>query len=352
MLSCRSCRRPSRSTILERVDSPKPLPARSSVSRRASARRRRRGRARTAQGRGSRRLCDERRAALGEGGRAAAARARERVRGEDRGARGDRVRRGGRAGLHQPAARRLGSSSTRSRRWGGVRRRLGRPGRARPGRDGLREPDRPDRRLARPKRRVRRLRGAAAGRSPAHEVAREYYYNDAGAQMERFRASIDALRGRRAGPRGRLPRRLRRGARPGGRRPGAARCSRRSSRRWSASASTSTAGLLQSELEQRLAELLPRLDTYEQDGALWARSSAYGDEQDWVLVRSADRGGTPTYRAADVAYLVDKLDRGFDRAIYVLGADHHATASGTRRSRACSATTPTASRCCCTSSCT
>ena len=83
---------------------------------------------------------------------------------------------------------------------------------------------------------------------------------------------------------------------------------------------------LQSELEQRLPEFLPRLDTYEKDGAVWARSSAYGDEQDWVLIRSADRGGTPTYRAADVVYLVDKLERGYDRAIYVLGADHHATA--------------------------
>ena len=68
---------------------------------------------------------------------------------------------------------------------------------------------------------------------------------------------------------------------------------------------------------------MPRLDTYELDGALWARSSAYGDEEDRVLVRS--EGGAPTYRAADVAYLVDKLERGFDRAIYVLGADHHGT---------------------------
>src|SRR5581483_7221408 len=83
---------------------------------------------------------------------------------------------------------------------------------------------------------------------------------------------------------------------------------------------------LQSRLEERLPELMPRLDTYEQDGAVWARSSAYGDEQDWVLIRSAEKGGTPTYRAADVVYLVDKLERGFDRAIYVLGADHHATA--------------------------
>jgi arginyl-tRNA synthetase len=83
---------------------------------------------------------------------------------------------------------------------------------------------------------------------------------------------------------------------------------------------------LQSELQQRFHEFLPRLDTYEKDGAVWARSSAYGDEQDWVLVRSPEKGGQPTYRAADVVYLVDKLERGFDRAIYVLGADHHATA--------------------------
>ena len=79
----------------------------------------------------------------------------------------------------------------------------------------------------------------------------------------------------------------------------------------------------QSELEQRLPEFLPRLDTYEKDGAVWARSSAYGDEDDRVLIRSD--GGAPTYRAADVVYLADKLDRGLDRAIYVLGADHHGT---------------------------
>jgi arginyl-tRNA synthetase len=56
---------------------------------------------------------------------------------------------------------------------------------------------------------------------------------------------------------------------------------------------------------------------------MWARSSAHGDDEDRVLLRSGDR--SPTYRAADVAYLVDKLERGFDRAIYVLGADHHGT---------------------------
>ena len=81
---------------------------------------------------------------------------------------------------------------------------------------------------------------------------------------------------------------------------------------------------LQSALAERLPELLPRLDTYEQDGAVWARSSAYGDER---RPRPDPRPetGEPTYRAADVVYLVDKLERGFDRAIYVLGADHHGT---------------------------
>ena len=44
-----------------------------------------------------------------------------------------------------------------------------------------------------------------------------------------------------------------------------------------------------------------------------------------MLIRSAEQGGEPTYRAADIVYLVDKLERGFDRAIYVLGADHHGT---------------------------
>jgi arginyl-tRNA synthetase len=79
----------------------------------------------------------------------------------------------------------------------------------------------------------------------------------------------------------------------------------------------------QSELEAQLPELLGRLDTYERDDALWVRSTAFGDEKDRVLVRSPERGGLPTYEAADIAYLRDKLERGVDRAIYVLGADHH-----------------------------
>ena len=80
---------------------------------------------------------------------------------------------------------------------------------------------------------------------------------------------------------------------------------------------------LQSAMEEKLPPLVAKLDTYTADGALYVRSTALGDEKDRVLVRSPERGGTPTYEAADLAYLADKLGRGFERAIYVLGADHH-----------------------------
>ncbi len=158
-----------------------------------------------------------------------------------------------------------------------------------------------------------------------HEVEREYYYNDSGTQIERFRASVDALRRGEEIPedgyRGDYVADLARVS--GDPVPAMLRSIEATMERFRIHFD---GWALQSALEERLPELLPRLDTYEKDGALWAHSSAFGDEQDWVLVRSSDRGGTPTYRAADVAYLVDKLERGYDRAIYVLGADHHATA--------------------------
>jgi arginyl-tRNA synthetase len=59
---------------------------------------------------------------------------------------------------------------------------------------------------------------------------------------------------------------------------------------------------------------------YESEGALWLRTTEFGDDKDRVLQRQT---GAPTYFAADVAYQEDKFRRGFDRAIYVLGADHH-----------------------------
>jgi arginyl-tRNA synthetase len=158
-----------------------------------------------------------------------------------------------------------------------------------------------------------------------HDVTREYYYNDAGRQVDLFRASVEALR--RGEP---LPEEGYKGeyvaavARlEGDPVPHMLASIEQTMERFRIRFDS---WALQSELEQRLPEFMPRLDTYEKDGAVWARSSAYGDEQDWVIVRSVEKGGMPTYRAADIVYLVDKLERGIDRAIYVLGADHHATA--------------------------
>src|SRR6266705_2046515 len=62
--------------------------------------------------------------------------------------------------------------------------------------------------------------------------------------------------------------------------------------------------------------------TYESEGAIFFRSTEFGDDKDRVLIRS---NGEPTYFAADCAYVVDKAGRGFDRMIYVWGADHHGT---------------------------
>jgi arginyl-tRNA synthetase len=155
-----------------------------------------------------------------------------------------------------------------------------------------------------------------------NDVEREYYYNDSGTQMDRFRASVDAARRGEEPPedgyRGAYVADI---ARHDGDPVALMRTQIEHSLERFRIHFDSWA--VQSALEERLPELLPRLDTYEQEGALWARSSAYGDDEDRVLLRSGDR--SPTYRAADVSYLVDKLERGFDHAIYVLGADHHGT---------------------------
>ncbi len=59
---------------------------------------------------------------------------------------------------------------------------------------------------------------------------------------------------------------------------------------------------------------------FEQEGALWLRSSSFGDDRDRVVIKS---DGNASYIAGDIAYYLDKRSRGFDRAIYMLGADHH-----------------------------
>ena len=157
-----------------------------------------------------------------------------------------------------------------------------------------------------------------------HEVSREYYYNDAGAQLERFRASVEAVRRGEEPPEDGyhgdyIAELAAAGDDPV---PQMLQQIEASLERFRIHFDS---WMLQSELEQRLPEFLPRVDRYEKDGAVWARSSAYGDDEDRVIIRSPEHGGTPTYRAADIVYLVDKLERGFDRALYVLGADHHGT---------------------------
>jgi arginyl-tRNA synthetase len=152
-----------------------------------------------------------------------------------------------------------------------------------------------------------------------NEVAREYYWNDAGAQIDRFRASVEAVR------RGEAP--------PEDGYQGA----------YIAELATVPGDPVPAMLEQivetlrrfrvdfdsfvREVDLVPDipgsialLETYESEGTVWARTSEHGDDKDRPLLRSAD--GSHLYFAADVAYLRRKLER-FDQAIYVLGADHH-----------------------------
>ena len=152
-----------------------------------------------------------------------------------------------------------------------------------------------------------------------NDVEREYYYNDAGAQMNLFRASVEAVR------RGEEP------PEDGYRGAYVAEIAREEG--------DPVAGMLgqieaalerfrvhfdtferQSVVEAEIPDALAALDTYESEGALWARTSLHGDDKDRVLVRS---DGTPTYYAADAAYIRRKFAKGFDRLVYVLGADHH-----------------------------
>jgi len=154
-----------------------------------------------------------------------------------------------------------------------------------------------------------------------HDVEREYYYNDAGRQLDLFRASVEAVRRGEEPPedgyRGEYIRDL--AALDGDPVPHMLHSIEATLERFRIHFDSFS---LQSTLEQELPQLLEELPTYEKDGAVWIRSTDVGDDRDRVLIRSADRGGTPTYEAADIAYLRDKLERGFERVVYVLGADH------------------------------
>ena len=161
---------------------------------------------------------------------------------------------------------------------------------------------------------VARLLGFAG-----HDVEREYYYNDSGAQMEKFHASVEAVRRGEEPPedgyQGDYIAQL--AQHPGDPAPAMLERIEATLERFRIHFDTWER---QSAVEAEIPEAIALLETFQEEGALWARTSAHGDDKDRVLVRS---DGTSGYFAADAAYIRRKYARGFDRLIYVLGADHH-----------------------------
>jgi arginyl-tRNA synthetase len=183
-------------------------------------------------------------------------------------------------------------------------------------------------------------------------VTREYYFNDVGGQIPNLGASIAAIRRGEPVPEdgyhgdyvqalaAELPDDV-----------------------WTAATASGVdtsgvlghwaAGLVREQIERSLAALGVRFDVwttegslheagwvdraierlragghvYEQDGALWFRSTDFGDDKDRVIIRS---NGEPTYFAADIGYVTEKFSRGFDHLIYIWGADHHGTVARVR----------------------
>jgi arginyl-tRNA synthetase len=152
-----------------------------------------------------------------------------------------------------------------------------------------------------------------------HDVQRECYFNDAGAQTDLFRASVASrARGDEPPDGGYAGEYVTRIAEAGG----------------------DPVEFVLAEIKDTLARFRVHVDdwvreseldvdaglqalaehTYEAEGAVWLRTSAFGDDKDRVLVRA---DGRPTYLAGDVAHTLWKYGRGFQRLIYVLGADHH-----------------------------
>jgi arginyl-tRNA synthetase len=90
-------------------------------------------------------------------------------------------------------------------------------------------------------------------------------------------------------------------------------------------------------VEHALETLRKQGHLYERDGATWLRTTDAGDDKDRVLIRS---NGEKTYFAADAAYYINKRERGFDRCIYMLGADHHGYIGRLRAIAACAGDNP------------
>ena len=189
-------------------------------------------------------------------------------------------------------------------------------------------------------------------------VTREYYFNDSGAQVRNLGASVLAIRdGRELPPDGyhgdyvvelsaELPEKLASPQAEFADRPTA-------QEQWEFRVGQWASGRIREGIEASLAALGVRFDVwtteaslhddgwvdqaldrlragghlFEQDGALWFRSTAFGDDKDRVLVKS---DGSRTYFAADIGYVLEKFSRGFDHLIYIWGADHHGTVARVR----------------------
>lgn len=91
------------------------------------------------------------------------------------------------------------------------------------------------------------------------------------------------------------------------------------------------------DVTAQLEKLRAQGHLYDADGALWMRTSDFDDDKDRVLIRS---NGELTYFASDTAYYVNKRERGFDRCIYLLGADHHGYVNRLRAMAACAGDDP------------
>jgi arginyl-tRNA synthetase len=170
-----------------------------------------------------------------------------------------------------------------------------------------------------------------------HEVTREYYFNDAGSQVDRFARTLQArTRGEEVPEDGypgedvaELAERLDLSPdapldefRVQGIEAMLAEIKGSLERfRVHVDVFTNEVELHQGGLvEQAMERVRASGHAFEQDGALWLRTTDFGDDKDRVIVR---QNGSPTYYAADLAYLIHKMERGYDLALYVLGADHH-----------------------------
>ena len=185
-----------------------------------------------------------------------------------------------------------------------------------------------------------------------HEVTREYYFNDFGAQVANLGTSVLARRKDAEMPEdgyrgvyvdelaGRLPEELasQATAEPTGAGMLVGRWASEEVRAgieaslerlgvhfdvWKEEGSLHTDGWV----ERAVDRLRQSGHVYEDDGATWFRSTAFGDDKDRVIYRS---DGRPTYFASDIGYVTEKFDRGFDELIYIWGVDHHGTVARLR----------------------